>query len=65
MRPPAMRKLLMALMIPAALCYCLDTSKRTAILSPQESGTSARLQAVSVVDRQVVWVSGIDGAVML
>ena len=30
-------------------------------LTPQESGTTSRLQAVSPVNSQVVWASGIDG----
>jgi photosystem II stability/assembly factor-like uncharacterized protein len=30
-------------------------------LTPQESGTTSRLQAVSPVNSQVVWASGVDG----
>jgi photosystem II stability/assembly factor-like uncharacterized protein len=34
-------------------------------LTPQESGTSARLQAVSPVDELVVWASGLGGTFVL
>lgn len=32
------------------------------VLTPQASGTAARLQAVSAVSADVAWVSGVDGA---
>jgi photosystem II stability/assembly factor-like uncharacterized protein len=35
--------------------------RTTAVIHPQQSGTSVRLQAVSAVDENVVWASGLQG----
>ena len=44
----------------------LGSPKKTApTLTPQVSGTTSRLQAVSPVDSQVVWASGVDGTYAL
>jgi len=55
----------------AALCLILLLSscsgeRSTAVeLALQTSGTTVRLQAVSVVDENIVWASGLDGTVLI
>jgi photosystem II stability/assembly factor-like uncharacterized protein len=49
-------------LLVAALQACrTDTSTPRPILVAQASGTTARLQAVSAVNPEVAWVSGVDG----
>ena len=43
---------------------CTQTPLPGPVVTPQESGTAARLQALSVVDEAVVWASGLMGTVV-
>ena len=42
---------------------CTETVPPSPILTPQQSGTTVRLQAISAVNESVAWASGIDGTV--
>lgn len=54
---------------PAALANARPASSlqrtRAPVTTPQQSGTTSRLQAVSPVDENVVWVSGLNGTYAL
>lgn len=58
-----MRRLLLVALPLAAACAKPSTERPVAAptLTPQQSGTTKRLQAVSPVNRDVVWVSGVGG----
>ncbi len=45
------------------LAACNDTGQHNPVLLYQESGTSVRLQAISVVNENVAWASGLRGTV--
>ncbi len=65
MRQGLVGKLLVAT-LPATvgLAGCSEAVPPHPELTPQESGTTARLQAISVVDEAVAWASGVAGAVV-
>lgn len=42
---------------------CTEAAPKDPVLSPQQSGTTVRLQAISVVSESVAWASGIGGTV--
>jgi photosystem II stability/assembly factor-like uncharacterized protein len=46
---------------PAPTSPSLSNTLSGPTLTPQHSGTTSRLQAVSPVNRNIVWVSGLDG----
>lgn len=57
-----------------ALCGCAvdddrasltqDLGSRTPVLTPQTSGTLARLQSIAPINEQIVWVSGAAGTIL-
>jgi len=53
-----------ALLSALILSGCRDTIPPGPKLTPQESRTTERLQAISVVDEAVVWASGVNGTVV-
>jgi photosystem II stability/assembly factor-like uncharacterized protein len=50
-----------ALLLAAAAMAAPNPHNQAPTLTPQVSGTTSRLQAVSAVNSQVVWASGVDG----
>lgn len=48
-------------LIPSLVACGGEPEPQRPVLTPQVSGTDVRLQAVSVVDAQVAWASGVDG----
>ena len=69
MRPKMLRVLPVALAVSVSASALADSqvargevaALRPPVLTPQQSGTLNRLQAVSPVDSRVVWASGVGG----
>jgi photosystem II stability/assembly factor-like uncharacterized protein len=62
---PMSRFLPVALALTAAAAAAGPHGSKSPTLTPQQSGTTSRLQAVSVVNPKVVWASGLDGTFVL
>ncbi len=52
-----------ALLAALTIVGCTEAVPPNPTLTPQQSGTTVRLQAISVVNESVAWASGIDGTV--
>jgi photosystem II stability/assembly factor-like uncharacterized protein len=53
----------LALLIMVSIAGCTEKAPPGPVLTPQPSGTTVRLQAISVVNESVAWASGIGGTV--
>jgi len=53
----------LAVLTTLTVLGCTDAPPPDPVLLSQQSGTTVRLQAVSAVDEQVVWASGVNGTV--